>query len=150
MVKAKTNRTDVVSSPSFVVAVWVVKILAIAWGFVATMVSLMAVVGAVWRNGYTRVLVALVVTALVPFLIADRLLPKDEPARGKGIVSDVAALWLVGFSLVFTAAAGVTGPLLVREGDRLRVEGYGAIAAVAYLLGGVRAEEAPLPPFNQQ
>ncbi|UQA60145.1 hypothetical protein [Polyangium aurulentum] len=140
---AKLDKTDTPSSAKPSPALLVVKIIAIAWGFVATMISFMAVVGALTPNGYARVLVALVVTLIVPLAIADGLLPKKDPTRGKGLVTDVLALWLVGFSLAFTGAARMTGPLLVREGDRLSTEGYAPVAAVAYLLGGVRPEEAP-------
>jgi len=140
---AKLDKMDTPSSATPSPALLVVKIIAIAWGFVATMISLMAVVGALTSNGYARVLVALVVALAVPLAIADSLLPKDDPMRRKGLVTDVLALWFVGFSLAFTGAARVTGPLLVREGDRLSTEGYEYVAAVAYLLGGVRPEAAP-------
>jgi hypothetical protein len=139
---AKLDKTDTAASARPSPVVLVVKIIAIGWGFVATMISLMAAVGALTSNGYARVIVALVVALVVPLAIADRLLPKDDPKRGKGLVTDVLALWLVGLSLAFTGAVRVTGPLLVREGDRLSTAGYGAPAAVAYLLGGVRAEKA--------
>jgi len=124
----------------------ILKLVAIAWGFVATMISLMAAVGALTENGYARVLVALAVTLVVPLGIADRLLPEGDPKAAGGIVTDVLAVFLLGFGLAFTGAARFTGKLYVAEGDRLSSEGYGALAEVAYLLGGVRAEHAAPPP----
>jgi hypothetical protein len=140
---AKLDKMNMPSSATPSPVLLVVKIIAIAWGFVATMISLMAAVGALTSNGYARVLVALIFALVVPLAIAARLLPIGNPTRGKGLLTDVLALWLVAFSLAFTGAARVTGPLLVREGDRLSTEGYKPVAAVAYLLGGVRPEPAP-------
>ena len=66
----------------------VVKALACVAGFVATMISLMALIGALTDNGYARVLGALVVTLAVPLGIGDRLLPADDPTRAKGIITE--------------------------------------------------------------
>lgn len=118
----------------------ILKIIAIPWGLVATVVSLMAGIGAVTTNFYVRAIVAVVLTLGLPLAIADKLLPKDDPVRGKGIVTDVLALFLVGLPLALTGAVRYTGPLYVAEGDRLSREGYEPLAAVAYLLGSVRPE----------
>jgi hypothetical protein len=118
---------------------------AISWGFVAMMISLMAGVGTFTDNGYARVLVALVMTIALPLALADRLLP-DDPVRAKGLVSDVLAVFLLGASLAFTGAARFTGPLYVREGDRLASEGHKYLATLAYLLGGKKGEFPQITP----
>ncbi|MFO0592384.1 MAG: trypsin-like peptidase domain-containing protein [Polyangiaceae bacterium] len=125
----------------------IVKALACIVGFVATMISLMAVIGALTDNGYARVLGALVVTLAVPLGVGDRLLPADDPTRAKGIITEVMAVTWVLFGLVFaTLANGATRGMLTREGDRLRRDGYESVAAVAYFLGGVRAIVPPPTP----
>lgn len=125
----------------------ILKLLAIPLGLVATIVSLMAGVGAITTNLYVRAIVAIVLALGLPLAIADKLLPKDDPTRGKGIVSDVLALFLVGLPLILTGAARYTGPVFTAEGDRLSREGYQVLADVAYLLGNVRASH-PSAPTN--
>lgn len=100
----------------------------------------MSGVGAITTNLYVRGIVAFVIALGVPLAIADKLLPKDDPTRGKGIVTDVLALFLALVPLGFTAGASVTGPVLVAEGDRLSTEGFSFLADVAYFLGNVRPE----------
>lgn len=108
----------------------------------------MAGVGAITANLYVRAIVAIVLALGVPLAIADKLLPKDDdPTRGKGVVSDVLALFLVGLPLAFTGAARYTAPVFTAEGDRLSREGYETLADVAYLLGNVHASH-PAAPTN--
>lgn len=109
----------------------------------------MAGVGAVTTNFAVRAIVAVILALGVPLAIADKLLPKDDPTRGKGIVTDVLALFLVGLPLALTGAVRYTGQLYVAEGDRLSREGYEPLATVAYLLGGVRPER-PAAPTNPE
>lgn len=138
-------------STGFRVALTLVKIVAIVWGFVATVISLMAAVGLMTENGYARVLIALAVAVLVPLGIADRLLPEGQSKGAGSIVTDVLAVFLLGVALAFTGAAKFTGSLYVREGDRLAAAGYKHLAEVAYLLGGVRPafpEPAPTPAVD--
>lgn len=118
----------------------ILKLLVIPAGLVATVVSFMSGVGAITTNLYVRGIVAFVIALGVPLAIADKLLPKDDPTRGKGIVTDVLALFLALVPLGFTAGASVTGPVLVAEGDRLSTEGFSFLADVAYFLGNVRPE----------
>ncbi len=125
----------------------IVKVVAMAAGFVATVIGLMAIIGALTENGYARVLGALVVTLAVPLAIGDRLLPEDDPARAKGILTETMAVTWVLFGFVFaTALNGATRGMLTREGDRLQKAGYETAAAVAYFLGGVRAIVPPPAP----
>jgi S1-C subfamily serine protease len=121
-----------------------VKGIALIIGFVGATLSLMACVGALTENGYARVLVALAVAFVVPLVVADRLLPSD-PTRAKGLVSDVVALFWLGFALVFAGLLGnLTKGLLTREADRLTGSGWVHLARVTYLLAGV-APSIPEP-----
>ena len=138
-------------STGFRAVLTVLKIVAILWGFVATLVSLMAAVGLMTENGYARVLIALAVAVFVPLGIADRLLPEGETKGAGSIVTDVLAVFLLGVALAFTGAAKFTGSMYVREGDRLAAAGYKQLAQVAYLLGGVRPtfqEPTPAPAVD--
>ncbi len=120
------------------------KVVAIACGFVATMIGLMACVGALTDNGYARVLGALFLTMAVPLAIGDRFLPENDPARAKGIITETMAVMWVVFGLVFATVANAgTRGLLTREGDRLQKGGFGSVAAVAYFLAGVSAQIPP-------
>jgi S1-C subfamily serine protease len=131
--------------PNLKIALWILKLVSIVLGFTASMVCLMATVGLLTDNGYARAITAVALCVILPLAIADRLLPADDPTRGKGLISDVFAVGLLGFALAFTGAVRFTGPMLVREGDRLSAEGYEALAAVAYLLGNVKATPAEAP-----
>jgi hypothetical protein len=54
------------------------------------------------------------------------------------------ALVLLSLALLLVGLGQpVTGPLLVKEGDRLSEEGMPVLAHVVYLMGGVRAVDAP-------
>ncbi|NUQ78966.1 MAG: trypsin-like peptidase domain-containing protein [Polyangiaceae bacterium] len=122
----------------------VVKIIALLVGFAGTILSLMAAVGALTENGYARVLVALAVAFVIPLVVADRLLP-DDPKRAKGLVSDVVALFWLGFALLFAVVLGnITKGLLTREADRLTASGWVNMARVTYFLAGV-APSIPEP-----
>ena len=127
------------SSSKFGSVAALVKGIALLIGFVGTTLSLMAAVGAFTENGYVRVLTALAVAFVIPLVIADRLLP-DDPKRARGLVSDVVALFWLGFALLFAGALGnVTKGLLTREADRLTSSGWVNLARVTYLLAGVTA-----------
>lgn len=120
------------------------KVIAIAAGFAATLVGLMACIGALTENGYARLLGALFLTIAVPLAVGDRLLPEGDTKAGKGIVTDAMAVIWVAFGLVFaTVANGSTRGLLTREGDRLQKAGFESVAMVAYFLAGVHAQAAP-------
>lgn len=133
-----------------VIARGAVKIAALAVGLVGTLISLMAVAGTFVESGWLRFPLALVVAIVVPAVIADRLLPDDDPARARGVPGDVFALTWLTTTVVFAVALhGTTGKLLVREGDRLATAGVGPLAKAAYWLAGVAARdphaETPAP-----
>jgi S1-C subfamily serine protease len=135
-------------SPKLRVPYGVLKVAAIAAGFVGSFVSIMAAVGAATESSYARVGAALAGVIVLPLGVADRLLPKDDPKRARGLVTDVFAVGLLGFALLFTAAGNtITRPLLLREGDRLVRAGWDGLARVAYLLA--RADVAWPPPQNE-
>ncbi len=120
------------------------KIAGIVVGLPAALVSVSALIGAFTENGWVRAIAALVLVIGPPLFVADRLLPGDDPTRGKGVVSDVCAVtWVLVAFLVGGAFHGSTKPLLTREGDRLTAAGWGTLAQVAYVLGGVAAAAPP-------
>jgi serine protease Do len=134
------------SSSGVAIARGVIKALAITIGLAGTLVSLMALVGAVFESGWVRFPVAAILAIVVPAVLTDRLLPDDDPARGKGLPGDVFALtWLVVPVVMAVALHGPSSKLLTREGDRLARAGVGPLASVAYLLAGVRAEPGEVP-----
>jgi hypothetical protein len=119
----------------------VVKGLAIVGGGLLTVLSLMSIVGAATSNGYVQLAVALVLAIGVPAFVIDRLLPKEDFVRVRGLVSEVFSVVLLGFAFVFCGLAQpLTKPLLVAEGDRLALSGLSLLAEVAYFFGGVRPE----------
>jgi S1-C subfamily serine protease len=109
-------------------------------GLPAAAISGMALIGALTDNGWARVLGAALVLLAVPLFIADRLLPEHDPARARGLVSDVCAVtWTTVVFLVVGVAGGSTRQLLTREGDRLVAAGYENVGMFAYVLAGVKA-----------
>jgi len=119
------------------------KLVAIAIGFVVTIIGLMSVMNLITGNGWVQVLVALVVAIALPAFIADRFLPHDDEVPVPGLVSDVFAMVLFGSALLFVVAAR---PLLVREADRFSAAGSRTLAKLTFFLAGVHAEEAPSSP----
>ncbi len=138
------------SSPALVATRGAVKVLAMLVGLPATLIALMACTGRFTDSGWIRVIVAVAVALVVPSIIADRLLPEDDPVRARGLPGDVFALTWLGFGLLFAVGLhGLTRPWLADEGARLDRSGLGSVAAAAYLLAGVqkpRPQKAlPLP-----
>jgi serine protease Do len=133
-------------SGGLAIAQGVVKVAALVLGFVGTLVSLMALVGAVTANGWARLGVALVVAIVVPAVLVDRLLPDDEPAKARGLSGDVFAVVWLGFTVAFVVGlAKWSAPMLVREGDRLTASSLGSVAKVAYFLGRAKTTVEPTP-----
>ena len=125
------------------------KLAAFVLALPSAVIAGMALIGAVTDNGYARLLGALLVMLAAPLFVADRLLPDHDPARARGLVSDVCAVtWSLVVFVVAGLANGSTRPLLAREGDRLVSAGYGTMATVAYVLAGVRAEGAAAPAIG--
>ena len=121
----------------FDVARGVVKGIALLVGAGTTLVSAMALLGSFVETGWIRMVGALVVMLLVPAAITDRLLPKDEPARGRGLPSDVFALtWLAAPVLVAVVLGSMTQPALLREGRRQAAAGHDWLARLAMALAG--------------
>jgi serine protease Do len=118
-----------------------VKVLSLIVGLAGSLYLLMALVGWLTDRLWLRLGVALIVALLAPLVVADRLIPKDDPARGRGIPTDVLALTWMGMALL---AAWLGGDTLqkpfVREADRWAVGGMPAVAAWGYALAGVRAQ----------
>ena len=115
-------------------------------GLPASVICLMALVGAFTDNGWARAIGALVVAIGAPLAIADRMLPEHDPTRARGLVSDVCTVvWMVVATAFVALPGGATRPLLAKEGDRLVTAGHGEMARVAYLLAGVNAEMSASP-----
>lgn len=120
-----------------------VKVVALGVGFVGSLVTLMALIGTFAESGWIRFPLALLVAIGVPAVVADRLLPDDDPARARGLPGDVFALTWLGLTLVFAVPLhGISAKLLTREGDRLSVSGIGPLAKAAYWLAGVQPANA--------
>jgi hypothetical protein len=140
-------------SRQFRIARIAVKVASMIVGAPVTILSLMALAGAVTGNGFVRVLVGLVLGIGVPMFLAERFLPKDDSVRAPGLVSDVFALFWLGFAFLFAGALhSWTAPLLLREADRLAASGVRTVARVAYFLAAASPEEssagAPVAPVG--
>jgi serine protease Do len=124
-----------------------VKIAAIVVGLFASVLSLMAIVGAFTGNGWARVSIALVVAIGVPLLLVDRLLPEDNREAASGLSSDLLAVVWLGFPLVFAAGLYSTArPMLLHEGDRLSSAGWGRLGAAVYFLARADAGDKAVEP----
>ena len=137
------------SPQGLVVARGIVKVAALVVGGIGTLVSLMAIAGTFVESGWLRFPLALVVAIVVPAVVADRLLPDDDPARARGVPGDVFALFWLGTTVVFAVPLhSLSEKLLTREGDRLTAAGVGPLSSAAYWLAGVdaRSEGANAPP----
>jgi hypothetical protein len=119
----------------FMFAHGLVKLVAIALGFAATTLSLMALVGAVTESFPAQVAIAVVGSIGTPALVTRLLRPKDDPIVAIGLTSETYALLLLGFAVAFVIGAhDRAAPLLVREGDRAEQAGAPAVARAEWFL----------------
>ncbi|MBW2464740.1 MAG: trypsin-like peptidase domain-containing protein [Deltaproteobacteria bacterium] len=116
-----------------VMAHGVVKTTALLVGGPLVVLSLMALVGLVTDNLWVRLGVALVTAVGVPLFLADRLLPKDDPSKGRGIPSDVFAVAWLGLSVLMLLVAG---PIVAAEGQRLSEDGLPRVGGIVTALSG--------------
>jgi serine protease Do len=118
------------------------KGIALLVGGCTTLVSGMALVGVFAPSGWIRLVVTVLAMLIVPALIADRLLPKDDPARGRGVPSDVFSItWLAVPVLVAVVLGSLTRSALLTESRREAAAGHDGLARVAMALAG-KAEAA--------
>src|SRR5712691_11261241 len=95
------------------------KVLAIAAGFPATTVCLMALAARFTHSFEMRLLVAVAAALAVPAAIAWLAKPKEDPLIAVGLPSEMYALLLLGFAVGFVIVAReYTQSLLIHEGDR--------------------------------
>jgi len=121
-----------------------VKVVALSVGGAATLVCGTALLRRLVDNGWVCGGVTLLAMALVPALITDRLLPKDDPTRGRGLPSDVFALSFTAVPVLVAVVLGaMTRGALQREGERQAAAGHGLLARLALSLAG-EAEPAPV------
>jgi serine protease Do len=114
-----------------------IKGIALLVGGCTTLVSGMALVGTFVESGWVRSLVALAAMLVVPALLTDRLLPKDDPSRGKGVPTDVFAVtWLVVPVVVAVVLGSATRSALLIESRRDAAAGHDWLARVAMALAG--------------
>jgi len=125
------------------VAGGVVKVVALVVGAVTTFVCGLALVGTSIENGWARGGITLIAMLLVPALITDRLLPKDDPARGRGIPGDVFALSYMAVPVLVAVVLGsATRGALQREAAREAPAGHATLARLSLWLAG-DAQAAP-------
>lgn len=129
----------------FRVVFGIVETLAIVVGLALTIFSLMAIVGQFTANFWVQLAIGATAALLVPFLLADRLLPKGEKAaRSRGLVTDVLAVTWLGFGFLFTtAAAPATGAALRKEAQLFSEKGIPGAVLVVDTLAGAPSRAAP-------
>jgi hypothetical protein len=123
-----------------------VKVLAILVGFPVTTLCLMAVLSRVAPEFNVRAGVAVAISLAVPAAIAYLMRPEGDPLVAVGLPSEMYALLLLGFAVVFVVALqSRTRSMLLREADRINCDGPREMALAAWWLGGVKAA-APRTP----
>jgi hypothetical protein len=115
------------------------KVAAIVIGFPVTIVCLMTMVGRFTGSFDVRVIASIAIALAVPGLVSWLALPRHDPLVAVGLPSETYALFHLGFAVIFVIALHQrTGPLLIREGDRMACDGMWAVARGAWVLGGVK------------
>lgn len=133
-----------------VVVYRVLKLLAVLVGLPLSIVVTMAALSLVTDNTWIQFGGALALVLLAPVLIAAKLLPED-PAAGRGIPTDVAAVFWLGLSAVAIGPAhAFFGPQLRAEGEQLAGEGYGELGAWTSALAGPAPEEPEVPEVVEE
>lgn len=106
----------------------------------------MAALSMVTDNGWVQLGGALAFVLAVPILIAAKLLPED-PKAGRGIPTDVAAVFWLGLStLAIGPAHALIGPALNVEGEQLTSRGHAQLGTWTSALGSTDSdvtEETP-------
>jgi hypothetical protein len=115
------------------------KVVAIAVGFPAATLCIMALAGRFTESLNVRAAIAVGVAALVPAIVAKLAQPKEDPLVAVGLPSEMYAVLLLGFAVIFVVLFHeYTGALLIREGDRQACAGLGEVARATWVLGGVK------------
>ena len=87
----------------------------------------------------------LVVVLGIPVVLLDRIFKKTS-LRGVSVATDVLAIFLLTFALLFVAADVVTKGMYAKEGDRYARSGSRTMARVVYYVAGV----APVFPEEKE
>ncbi|MEX1369049.1 MAG: trypsin-like peptidase domain-containing protein [Nannocystaceae bacterium] len=104
------------------------KLVAVVLGVVVSVVALMSLLGLVTDRVWIQAGGALLVTAVVPFVLADRLLPKDGSPR-PGLVSDVLALtWMGGATAALMLGTTLLQAPLTAQAARFDDQGWSRAA----------------------
>jgi len=124
-------------SKPFDVARGVVKGIALLVGAGTSLVCGMALLGTFVESGWIRAGGALLAMVLLPALLVDRLLPKDDTQRARGLPTDVFALVWLGLPVLLTVVFGtLTNSALLLEGQREAAAGHDWLARLALALAG--------------
>lgn len=111
------------------------KTLALIVGGTLTIISLMAIAGLFFDNGWGQFGLALLIALGLPALIADRLLPEDA-MKSNGVVSDVYSVLWVGFSLVVVGLTSFTGDMLREKAADFHKNDKDSLAALTMWVAG--------------
>ena len=131
----------------FVFAYRIIKWIAGIAGGALTLVSLTSLTGAFIDNGWVRLAIALVVALGAPLFIADRMIPEDDPLRGRGIPTDVLCVFWIAFALLFVGVGiSFTKPLLLAEGERFEQSRLELLARGVYWVAGASPVAARARP----
>lgn len=126
----------------------VVKVLSSLIGGPLALISLSALLGLFLSNLWLCLGIAAVVLIGIPLFIADRLLPDDDPKKGRGIPTEMLALTWLGTAATFIGLLGsFTGGLLHAEANRMSDQGLGFLAPLVHNLAGPvdeAVEETPV------
>lgn len=119
----------------------VLRVLAIALGLPLATAALGAWLGVLIESPWISLGVAAVVLVLPALLLVDRLLPEDDPRKGRGIPTDVLSmLWLGLATLAFGPLGGLLHDPLVSLAQR--AGGEGIVVTLAELATGPVHEDA--------
>ncbi len=122
-----------------------VKYLAMALGFVVSLLGLMSLVGSALDNLWIQLGIAAVALVGLPLLLAELILPKDIN-KGRGMVTEIIALVWMGGALAFLGLGDFTGPLFAQEAEQLQTTFPPAATAARWFAGESAANpEQPTP-----
>lgn len=120
----------------------VLRIIAIVLGLPLFAVAIGAWLALLIENAWIAFAVASAVVILPTLLLVDRLLPADDPRKGRGIPTDLLSMiWLGGAVLCFGPLASLLHAPLAAWSDR--VDGSGTVRAILTFATETSAEPAP-------
>lgn len=120
------------------------KVVAVLIGGPLTVLAIMVALGLLFEHGWVRLAIAVVVAIATPLVIAERVLPKDDPLKGRGVPSEITSVFFALVPLLFFGVfAAQTRGWTRSEGARQSAGVWPGLATVPFFLSQTDVRHPP-------